>query len=53
MTLTAYVYPKIQTVKDLARQMSKNSGFRGPFDMRHCKRTEALLKDKDPHPCHI
>ena len=35
MTLTAYVFPKLQTVKDVARQMSKKSCFRTPFDSQH------------------
>ena len=53
MPLTAYVYPKLQIVKDVVKQMFKKSRSRRPFDRRHCKRTQTLLKYGDPHLWHI
>ena len=44
MTLIAYVFPKLPTTKHLLRQMSKSSRLRGPLDMRHAKRAEALIQ---------
>ena len=44
MTLIAYVFPKLPTTKDVLREMPKNSRLRGPLDMRHGKRAEALIQ---------
>ena len=44
MTLIAYVFPKLPTTKDVLRQMPKRSRLRGPLDMRHAKRAQALIK---------
>ena len=44
MTLIACVYPKIPTIKNVLRQMSKSSRFREPVDRRHGKRAEALIQ---------
>ena len=44
MTLIAYVFPKSPTTKDVLREMPKNSRLRGPLDMRHGKRAEALIQ---------
>ena len=44
MTLIAYVFPKLPTTKDVLREITKNSRLRGPLDMRHGKRTEALIQ---------
>ena len=44
MTLIAYVFPKLQTTKNVLRQMSKSSRFREPVDRRHGKRGEALIQ---------
>ena len=44
MTLIAYVFPKLQTTKNVLRQMSKSSRFREPVDWRHGKRAEALIQ---------
>ena len=49
MTLIAYVFQKLQTVKDVVRQMSKKSRFRRPFNKRHGKRSQTLLKSKRQH----
>ena len=44
MSLIAYVFPKLPTTKDVLREMPKNSRLRGPLDMRHGKRAEALIQ---------
>ena len=44
MTLIAYVFPKLPTTEDVLREMPKNSRLRGPLDMRHGKRAEALIQ---------
>ena len=44
MTLIAYVFPKIQTTKNVLRQMSKSFRFRERLDRRHSKRAEALIQ---------
>ena len=44
MTLIANVFRKLQTAKDVAKQMSKKSLFRTPFKKRHGKRFQTLLK---------
>ena len=44
MTLIADVFPKLQNAKDVVRQMSKKSCFRRPFDKKHGKRSQPLLK---------
>ena len=44
MTPIAYVFPKLPTTKNVLRQMSKSSRFREPFDRRHRKWAEALIK---------
>ena len=46
MTLIAYVFRILQTVKDVVRQMSVNSCLRRPFDKQHCKRLQTLLKSE-------
>ena len=40
----AYVFPKVPTTKNVLRQMSKSSRFRGPVDRRHGKWVEALIQ---------
>ena len=37
MTLIAYVLPELVTVKDMVR-------FRGPFDSKHDKSSQTLMK---------
>ena len=44
MTLIAYVFPKLPTMKNVLRQMSKSSRFREPVDWRHGKWAEALIQ---------
>ena len=42
MTLIAYALTKLQTVKDMVRQIFKEPIFRAPFDNLHVKMSEAL-----------
>ena len=44
MTVIVYVFPKLQSAKEVVRQMSKMSRFRKPFDKRHSKWSQTLLK---------
>ena len=53
MTLIAYVFPKLRTPKDVVREMSKKSRFRGPLNRQHGKRTETLFQSQQEHPFHI
>ena len=43
-TFIAYIIPKLPTMKNLLRQMSKSSRFREPLDRRHGKLAEALIE---------
>ena len=43
MTLIAYILPKLQTGKDVVRQMSKKSRFIRPYDKQHVKRSQTLI----------
>ena len=53
MTLIVYVFPKLQTAKDLVRPMSKKRRFRTPFDSQYVKRSQTLLKSGWQHFCQI
>ena len=53
MTLIVYVFSKLQTVKDVVRQMSKRPGFRTPFDIQHAKGSGTLVKSAWQHFYHI
>ena len=53
MTLIAYVFPKLQTAKDVVREVSKKSCFRRPFHKLHGKRSQTLLKSARQHLDHI
>ena len=43
MTIIAYVFPKLLTVKDMVRQMFKYPGFRGFFQIQHVKASQTLF----------
>ena len=43
MTLIAYIFSKLQTVKDMVRRMFRNSRFRAPIDTRHVKTAQKLM----------
>ena len=44
MTLTAEVFPKVQTLKNMVTSMSKTSRFKGYFGKQYDKRAQTLLK---------
>ena len=44
MTFVAYVFSKLQTVKDMARRMFRYSLFRTPFYNQHVKASQTLVK---------
>ena len=52
MTLIAYVFRKLQTTKNVVRQMSKKSHFRRRFNKRRGKRSQTLLKFDSQHLYH-
>ena len=43
MIAIANVIPKLQTAKDVVRQISKKSRFRKPFDCQHVQASESLV----------
>ena len=45
MTLIADLFPKLQTPKNVAKQMSKKSHFREPFDKQHGKEGQTIFKN--------
>ena len=53
MTLIAHTFPNLRTPKNVVRQMSKKSRFRGVFDKQHCKWAHTLLKSERQHVYHI
>ena len=53
MTPIVYVFRKLQTRKDVVRQMSEKSCFRKPFNKRHSKPCQTLLKSEDQLLYHI
>ena len=44
MIVKTNVFPKLKTVKDVVRQMSKESRFRTPFDSQQVKGSQTLVK---------
>ena len=53
MTLIADFFPKLRTRENVARYMSKNSRFKGPFDREDGKRIQTLLRSRQQHCYHI
>ena len=53
MTLIADFFPKLRTPENLARDMSENSRFKGPFDRQHGKQVQTLLRSSQQHCYHI
>ena len=49
MTLIADVFLNLRTPKEVVREMSKKSRFRGPFDKGHGKWAETLFKSERQH----
>ena len=53
MTLITDLFPKLRTLEDVARYMSKKSRFGGPFEGQHGKRVQTLLGYERQHRYHI
>ena len=53
MTLIVDLFPKLRTPKNVARYISKDSRFKGPFDMQHGKRVQTLLRCERQHRYHF
>ena len=53
MTIIAYVFPMLQTAKDVVRQVCKKSQFRRTFDKLHGKRSQTLMEFQGQHRDHI
>ena len=52
-TLIADVFGKLETAKDVLKEISKKSCSRRPFNKRHGKRSQTLLKSKKQHLYHL
>ena len=44
MIVIANAFPKLQTLKNLVRTLSKKRRFRTSFDSQHVKRSQTLVK---------
>ena len=53
MSLIAYVFPKLRTLKNVVRSMSKKSFLRGQFEKEDGKRVQTFLKFRRRHLHHI
>ena len=53
LALRAYVFLKLQTGKDMVRQMSKKSRLRRLLNKIHGKPSQRLLKSEGQHLCHL
>ena len=53
MTLLADLFPKLRTPKNVVRYMSKKSRFKVPFDRKHGKGVQRLLRSERQHRYHI
>ena len=53
MIFIGNVFPKLPTVKELGRGLSKKHCFRTPFNSRHVKRSQMLMKSAWQYFYHI
>ena len=53
LVLIGYGFLKLETPKDLGRQMSKKIPFKTPFDSQHAKGCKTQLKSAAKHFYHI
>ena len=49
MSLIANIFPKLMTLENVVRYMSKKSRFKGNFDRQHGKRTKTQLRSERQH----
>ena len=52
-TLIPYAFPKLRTVKNVVRKMSKKPRFRTQFNSQHAKQSQTLLKSSLQNFYHI
>ena len=53
INLIADVFLKIRSPKNVVKQISKKSPFRGPFDKQYAKGDQTLLKSEHHYSYHI
>ena len=53
MIVIANVFPKLQTVENLVKQVSKKRPFRTRFDSQHVKASQILAKSTSEHFYHV
>ena len=53
MTLVFYVFPKLETAKNVVGKISKKTRFKTPFDSQHVKGSQTLFKSATKHFYHI
>ena len=53
ISLIADFFPKLRTPENVARYMSNKSRLKGPFDRRHGKRVQTVLRSGQKHFYHI
>ena len=53
MTLIADLFPKLRTHKNVVRYISKKYCFKVPFDRKHGKRVQTLLRSEQQQRYHI
>ena len=53
MIVIANVFPKLETVTDVVRPISKKRRFRTSFDIQHVKTSQTLVKSARKHFYHI
>ena len=53
MNLIADLFAKLRTPRNVVRDKSKKSRFKGPFDRQHGKWVQTLLQSERQHRYHI
>ena len=53
MMVKANVFPKLKTVKNVLKQISKQNGFKTPFDSLHVQGSQTLVKTARKPFCQI
>ena len=53
MIVISKVFPKLPSVKDLVRPLSKEQCFRTPFNSQHVKESQTFVKSASEHFYHI
>ena len=53
MSFIADLFAKLRTPKDVVRDLSEKSRFKGTFDRQHGKRVQTLLGSESKYRYHI